>query len=210
MKALGAFAWVLVRLDLFGDIKMPALYPISVAAEDFKVGDNVRWFTTSQDVSPYVGKVVAISPKIYKVWVTWPIGDTVQMSPEELILVPKYDGLSVVPADNGYDSYDKQKSAEFFGTLGPTDRENNITKLAGAFKELVTTIEERADRAKQNQEVVASFVKKAADSVYADLALLKKAGRTQVSAYNTLYNKYACSLPDSLIRESVITLYSNP
>lgn len=101
---------------------MPALYPSSVAPEDFKIGDSVKRYVNELSISPYVGKVVTISPKTYKVWVCWPIGGTEQHGPEELILVPKEQGLSLVNHDNGYDSYDKQLSAKSFGVLTPAGR----------------------------------------------------------------------------------------
>lgn len=112
---------------------MPALYPSSVAPEDFKIGDSVKRYINEQSISPNPGKVVAISPKTYKVWVCWPVGGTEQHSPEELILVPKEQGLSLVNHDNGYDSYDKQLSAKSFGILTPAGRMRLAKTVARKF-----------------------------------------------------------------------------
>jgi hypothetical protein len=192
---------------------MPALYPVSVAPEDYRIGDSVKWFIDATNISPYVGKVVAISPKIHKVWVTWPIGDTVQHAPEELILIPPTMGLSVVNHDNGYDSYDKQLSAENFGTLTPTARRRLASQVARKFAHLGTdeiTLEDKAvaPQHKQAADLSAKFKTKLASDLYEKALSLKTAGSTQVEAYVTMYNKYADSFGDRLIRDAVMSVFA--
>lgn len=186
---------------------MAALYPISVAAEDFKVGDNVKWFTSSVDVSPYVGKVVAISPKTYKVWVTWPIGETQQHAPEELILVPKYQGMSVVQEDNGYDSYDKQISAKTFGTLNPSVREKAAGLVASNHERLISASEKMASFRKNAEELAVTHSETLAGMLMSDACDLKKEGKTAMQAYDTLYNKHSHCVPDELIKQALTQEY---
>lgn len=99
---------------------MPALYPSAVRPEDFKIGDQVKWFISESAISPYIGRVYAINPKTVKIWVTWPIGGNTQHGPEELLLVPPEQGLSAItqPAPGGY-NWEVQKSEKIFGKLTP-------------------------------------------------------------------------------------------
>jgi len=187
---------------------MAALYPISVAAEDFKVGDNVRWFTSSTDVSPYVGKVVAVSPKTYKVWVTWPIGETQQHAPEELILVPKFQGMSVVQEDNGYDSYDKQMSAETFGTMTPSFREKAASVVARSFEAMVDMHNKMASFRKNADDLTAQHALRVANTVMDEAASLRSAGKTAMQAYDIMYDKHGSYLSDSLIKQALTQEYN--
>jgi hypothetical protein len=182
---------------------MPALYPISVAAEDYKVGDNVKWFSSSTDISPYVGRVVAISPKIQKVWVTWPIGETQQMAPEELILIPPTMGISVVPGDNGYDSIDKQVSAKYFGTAAPVKRDAIAIKVASQFSSFVGMV----GRVAKEDRASTSFVKTASDRIASEVLSYKKAGKTSMQAYSSMFDIYGASIPDEAIRSVVSGVY---
>jgi hypothetical protein len=182
---------------------MPALYPVSVAAEDYKVGDNVKWFSSSTDVSPYVGRVVAISPKIHKVWVTWPIGETQQMAPEELILVTPAQGLSVVPGDNGYDSIDKQMSAKYFGTAAPVNRDALVVKLASQFQGFVGMVSKKASAQKAEE----TFLKSASDMMAKQASDGKATGKTSMQVYASLFDTYGASIPDSAIKAVVLGVY---
>jgi hypothetical protein len=109
-------------MPIGGTNAMPALYPHAARPEDFKIGDQVKWFISESAVSPYVGRVYAINPKTVKVWVTWPIGGNTQHGPEELILVPPEQGLSVItqPAPGG-SNWEVQKSERIFGKLTPAN-----------------------------------------------------------------------------------------
>lgn len=182
---------------------MPALYPVSVAAEDYKVGDNVKWFSSSTDISPYVGRVVAISPKICKVWVTWPIGETQQMAPEELILVPPTQGISVVPADNGYDSVDKQMSAKYFGTVPPVKRDVVTLKLAQDFSKFVGMVSKKATESKATEE----FAKKASSKIASMSSAHKLAGKTSMQSYASVFDAFGASVSDDAIRTIITNIY---
>jgi len=183
---------------------MPALYPVSVAPEDYKVGDNVKWFASSTDISPYVGRVTAISPKIHKVWVTWPIGVTQQMSPEELILVPPTVGISVVQRDNDVSSYDKQMSAKYFGTASPVDRDVVSIKVANEFSGFIGMLQKKATIDK----VINKFAAKTSEGVSNDILKAKQAGLTSLKTYTTLYKKYSYSIPEGLLRGTVLASYN--
>ena len=193
---------------------MPALYPVSVAPEDFRIGDHVKWFIDASNISPYVGKVVAISPKIYKVWVTWPIGDTSQHGPEELILMPPAQAPSVVSRDNGYDSYDKQQSARNFGVLTPAARRRLASSVARRFAHLGVEDIEVDDKSApapiqhdKAASVTANFKTKLATELYESALSLRTAGSTQMEAYASMYNKYADSFGDRLVRDAVLSVY---
>lgn len=113
---------------------MPALYPSTIAPEDYRIGDSVKRFINENAITPFAGKVVAIVPKTYKVWVSWPISGTEQHSPDELIIVPReYEGTSLVNHDGGYDSYEKQQSAKSFGVLTPAGRMRLARTIAHKF-----------------------------------------------------------------------------
>lgn len=182
---------------------MPALYPVSVAAEDYKVGDNVKWFTSSTDISPYVGRVVAISPKIQKVWVTWPIGETQQMAPEELILVPATMGMSVVPGDNGYDSVDKQMSAKYFGTVPPVKREEIAIKVANDFSSFVSKVNKKSLEKKASEE----FTRKASDTISTHVGRMKSAGMQSKEAFAAVFDAFGSSVPVEALQSIVSGVY---
>lgn len=185
---------------------MPALYPVSVAAEDYKVGDNVRWFSSTVP-SSYIGKVVAISPKIYKVWVTWPIGDTVQHSPEELILVPKYQGMSVVQEDNGYDSYDKQQSAKIFGKMTPTPRDKSAAVIEDNFVRTVTAHEIIVGFKAKTEKLASDYATKLAKDIDEGITDCQEKKMTVIQAYDTMFEKYGMHVGDELLKQALIQRY---
>lgn len=97
---------------------MPGIFPNpSAAAENFSVGDQVRWFVNEREISPYIGVVTQICPSINKLWVEFPIGGNQQKDPTELILVTKFMGEAPIAEDTGYSSYDKAKSDETYGRI---------------------------------------------------------------------------------------------
>lgn len=185
---------------------MPALYPVSVAAEDYQVGDNVKWFGDG-NVSPYVGKVVAISPKTYKVYVTWPIGETRQHAPEELILVPKYEGMSVVKEDNGYSSYDKEKSKEFFGTMSPSLREKAASKVMSRYSHFMEMDMRMAAFENAHIKVNEDFAKKASEMVINKCMDLKGCGKSSPQAYEVMYEEFHPTVGDDLIKKAISLCY---
>ena len=99
---------------------MPAMNPHGVRPEDFKIGDQVRWFVSDRALSPDIGRIYAINPKTVKVMVTWPVGGNCTHSPEELVLVPPEQGISPItqPAP-GYMTWEVAKSEKVFGKLTP-------------------------------------------------------------------------------------------
>ncbi len=111
---------------------MPALFPNAVRPEDFKVGDQVKWYVSESSISPYVGRVYAINPKTVKVWVVWPVGGNTQHGPEELILVPPEQGLSPITQPvSGGSNWEVQKSEKIFGKLTPaTVAPSDLKKMA--------------------------------------------------------------------------------
>jgi hypothetical protein len=184
---------------------MPALYPIPVAPEDFKIGDNVKWFASSTDISPYVGRVTGIFPKIHKVEVTWPIGLSQKMSPEELILVPPTAGISVVPGDNIPSSYDKQMSDKYFGTASPVDRDVVSIKVANEFSGFIGMLQKKATV----EKVVVKFASSTSERVDQDIQGAKEGGFSSMQVYSALYKKYGSSVPEELLREAVLASYKD-
>ena len=176
---------------------MPALFPNSASTDSYKIGDTVRWYISERAISPYIGRVVAINPKTVKIWVTWPVGDTTQHGPEELIFVPPEQGSSPITQRGGYDSYEITQSEKYFGkltpaTMPPSDlqkaasdmaRQASVSKLAGAF------LEER-------KTVIASEVRS-----------LKASGLGEVQAYLETFGKHGSLVPDEMIREAVTQGY---
>lgn len=175
---------------------MPALYPISVAAEDYKVGDTVKWYGSSTDISPYLGRVVAVSPKIQKVWVTWPIGETQQMAPQDLILITPFQGISVVPGDNGTSSYDKEISKKYFGEVKPVDRSSMVVKLASSFDAFV----KMASRKDPEEEVINNFSKKASEMV---ATAIEGNYKNDLQAYSIATKIAGRYLPDEVIKTAI-------
>ena len=108
---------------------MPALFPITIAPEDFYVGQPVRWMHSTRHISPYIGKVVAIHPNIYKVDVNFPIGGVRRMSPEDLIPVSPYAdsfaNLNENRETNNYYTYDRVKGDASL---------NDVTGLSGVMR----------------------------------------------------------------------------
>lgn len=183
---------------------MPALYPVSVAPEDYAVGQHVKCYVGGE-ISPYVGVILAIYPEIYKVLVSFPIGDPVKMSPEDLIIVPPTVGISAVHQDNGMDSYEKSRSAENFGTLPEKDVAKNLEKAFGDFVDMIS--KKAAEDTGARDRVQDTFAEKAASTVVDQVAAHKKAGKTQLEAYASVCDVIGASLPDAAIRSVVAQVY---
>lgn len=120
---------------------MPSMNPHAVRPEDYKIGDQVRWYVTDSTMSPYIGRIYAINPKTNKVMVTWPVGGNATHSPEELVLIPPELGISPItqPAP-GYMTWEVAKSEKIFGkltpaTMSPAEIKKSASVLVTAYLE---------------------------------------------------------------------------
>jgi hypothetical protein len=188
---------------------MPGIFPHpSGSAENYNVGDQVKWFTSEKSISPYVGVVTQVCPGINKVWVDFPIGGNQQKDPTELILITPFVGTSPVNEDTGYSSYDKTVSEETYGTL-----QENVKKMA---KQLVS--KETAVSAKTASEARLSKMASKVAGSFADTVITKLAsdvvdcidkGMTDIQAYQGLYPRYANICSDGLMRSAISRIYKN-
>lgn len=166
---------------------MPALYPIMSGTENFRPGDNVRKFVTEHAVTPYSGVVTHIIPATCKVWVQWPIEHS-QESPELLIKVnPAIFGLPTVSVDQGYGSYEKDRSEKFFGMGLPKK---------------VTARDKMAIR------VAHTFASTIVNDLVQDVGTYHDEGLRDLQAYNRLFHKYSSVCSDHMIRSAVMGIYS--
>jgi len=165
---------------------MPALYPMTVAPEDFKVGDTVRKSISDRCFTPYVGVVTNILPSIYKVDVQWPRG-SIREDPEELILVHPIFGLPTVRTDSGYSSYDKGISEKFYGKI----------------PKQVRPYERMAIRVAHN------FASKTIGKLVDDIVECHQKKLSEVQTYNRVYGKFASICSDYIIRSSIERIYKS-
>lgn len=164
---------------------MPALYPMTVAPEDFQVGDCVRKFVTEWNVTPFLGRVTHVVPSTYKVWVQWPIEHS-QESPETLIKVnPSISGMPTVSKDTGYSSYEKTISEKFRGRLA----KNDLSKEKMAIR------------------IAHTFATKVIGKLVDDIIRHQEAGLSEVQTYNRVYSKYARTCSDHIMRTSIERIY---
>jgi hypothetical protein len=164
---------------------MSAFFPNSASTEAFAIGDPVRWYITERAISPYIGRVVAKNPHTVKIYVTWPVGDTTQHNPEELIFVPPEQGRSPVQERAGYDSWEILKSEQVFGKLtpaSPADLQKTASGIAGKMK----------------------VVAMAKD----DARTLQSSGLTDLQTYHNLYAKHAGAIGDEAVRSVVASVYT--
>lgn len=176
---------------------MSSLYPHSADTNSFKIGDTVRWYINERAISPYVGRVSAISPKIVKIWVTWPVGDTTQHGPEELLFVPPEQGSSPIVQRSGYDSYDITQSEKYFGKLTPaTLTPSELQKSASDLMSKVSAT-----------KVASDFTKESMSRVASEAAQMKSAGFSDVQAYVNLLGKHIASVSDDVIKDAIQNAY---
>lgn len=179
---------------------MSGIYPNSSgSAENYKVGDQVKWFTSEKSISPYIGVVTQVCPSVNKVWVDFPIGGNQQKDPTELILITPFIGTSPVIEDTGYNDYGKTISEENYGTL-----RDQVKKLASQL------LNREVEKTK-----VASMVFKVANN-FADSVVTKLAGDvidcinknlTDIQAYQTLYPTYEKICSDCFMRSAISKIY---
>lgn len=180
---------------------MPGLFPNpSAAPEAFRPGDQVRWYIGDAHISPYVGTVTAVHPKLVKVDVEFPVGGNQRLSPEDLILVTRFTGESVL-GDNigGYEGYDKNKSEECYGTP-----EHNLRALSlGASSKGAS-----AKEVPSAKLVAKKFATDVVEPIAEDLLACHRNGWCDVRAYQTIYAKYASNCSDVFMRGAVKKVYA--
>jgi hypothetical protein len=163
---------------------MPALYPVTVAPEDFKVGDCVKRWISDRATTSYSGIVTNICPSIYKVDVQWPMGN-VREDPEFLVRVNPIFGLPSVKMDSGYSSYDKGVSEKFFGKipsrLMPSDK--MYIRVAHTFA----------------TEIIGNLVDEVSSCV--------KQGMTDLQTYNKVYGKFGSICSDHILKSTIKKFY---
>lgn len=183
---------------------MPGIYPHpSAAAENFHVGDQVRWYVNEKEISPYIGRVTEISGPANKVWVDFPVGGNQQKDPTELILVTPFAGASQVTEENGYGSYEKQISNRNYGTL--RDRSvklaESIVKKELGEKSKKTRVQKMASKVARNFAV--DVVEKFSKDVLAGL----EAGHSDIQTYQRLYPHYERICSDDFMRNAIGIIY---
>ncbi len=188
---------------------MSGLYPnSSAAAENFHIGDQVKWFVTEQAVSPYVGRVTQVIPSIQKVWVDFPIGGNQQKDPTELILVTPFVGTSPVTEDTGYSSFDKALSDENYGTLRSNAVE--LSKKVIEAKKPKKAAEELESKTARLASVVAkTFATDVVEKLSSDLLECHKKGLNDVQAYQNVYEKFEKVCSDDFMRSAVKKIYEH-
>lgn len=87
-RLLSSFSSQGSTMDKKADIEKKAMYPFTVHAYDYKLGDWVKAILSEVTTSAYVGKVVGILPKANKVVVKWP-HRVRQEDPEWLVKLSK-------------------------------------------------------------------------------------------------------------------------
>lgn len=183
---------------------MPALYPNSVAPEDFSIGQVVKKFVGGQ-VSPYTGIVTQITPTTYKVWVNWAVGGVSQEDPETLIVVPPFQEQSPVKNDSGYNSYEKSLSERYFGTVQPkilmaAKRLAGITKVAE---------EETKNLGVMATRIASTFATEVVDTLVKEIKACKDKNLTDIQAYQEVYANFSDKCSDGFLRTAVHKCYAD-
>jgi hypothetical protein len=181
---------------------MSGLYPNpSGGAETYKVGDQVKWFTSEKSISPYVGVVTEICPGINKVWVDFPIGGNQQKDPTELILITPFVGTTPVDKESGYDSYDKTVSKEDYGTL-----QDKVKKMA---KDMATKEASEQYISKMASRVAGKFAVTVVTKLASDVVACVSGGMTDIQTYQNLYPKYEKTCSDGFMRSAISKIYKS-
>jgi hypothetical protein len=181
---------------------MPGLYPHpSGSAENYKIGDQVKWFTSEKSISPYVGVVTQVCPAINKVWVDFPVGGNQQKDPTELILITPFVGTSPVNEDTGYDSYDKTISKENYGTL-----QDNVKKMA---KDMTSKEAYERRMSGMASKVAGTFADTVVTKLANDIVACVNKGLKDIQAYQSLYPQYVNICSDGFMRSAVSKIYKS-
>lgn len=180
---------------------MPALYPSMVGPEAFKVGDCVKKFITDWNVTPYHGVVTHIVPATSKVWVQWPFANTSE-SPETLVKVnPLVSGMPTALIDRGYDSYEKSLSEQAHGSLP-----KRVTPSRDLKRILVPKMAAEID--KMAIRIAHTFATNVVGKLVESIDDCKKAGMSDVQAYNKVFKDYGDFCSDYIIKSSIQRVYA--
>lgn len=183
---------------------MPGIYPNpSAAAENFHVGDQVRWFVNEREISPYIGRVTEISGPANKVWVDFPIGGNQQKDPTELILVTPFQGASQVTEESGYNSYEKQISNRNYGTL----RDRSVKLADSIVKKELGEGRKNSRVQKMASKVARDFATDVVEKFSKDVLANFKAGHSDIQAYQRLYPHYERICSDDFMRTAIGIIY---
>jgi len=183
---------------------MPGIFPHSVGACDYKVGQQVKWYVNELEKSPYIGVITGIAPASNKVYVEWPVGGNQQMDPTELLLVtPESDGVSPIKRETGYSSYEKEKSKDQFGDISP-----KVLRLAEKLAASTQSIDIEKYRVRKMASTVSTkFANEFVGSVSKDILTCKNEGMSDVEAYQTVSASYGDTCSDIFLRDAVENIY---
>lgn len=183
---------------------MPGIYPNpSASAENFKVGDPVRWFVNENSISPYVGTVTEIFPSVNKVQVEFPVGGSQQKDPTELIIVPPESGKSTVNEDTAYDSIAKNYSQKDYGTLRD-ETKKMAARMVAKEKSKKAAVEHLS---KMASRVAVKFADEVVTKLAADVVKCVDKGMSDIQTYQNLYPQYEKICSDSFMRSAITKIY---
>ena len=183
---------------------MSGIFPHSVGASDFEVGQQVKWYVNEIEKSPYIGVVTEIAPASNKVYVEWPVGGNQQMDPTDLMIVtPESDGISPIKRETGYSSYEKEKSKKQFGKFSP-----KVLRLAEKLAASTQSLHHEEYRQKKMASNIAgNFASDVVEKIATDILSCKKYGMSDIETYQSVYanNESICS--DHFMRFAVSKIY---
>jgi hypothetical protein len=184
---------------------MSGIYPHpSADASSFKVGDQVKWYVSEREISPYVGVVTQICPSINKLWVEFPIGGNQQKDPTELIIVTPFMGQSPVTEDTGYSDHSKTISDKNYGTIGDHVKEMALRLLSKKSKEA----SDKNKLTAMASKVANSFASDVVDRLASDVLACSEKGLTDIQAYQTLYPLFENVCSDGFMRTAIHKIYA--
>jgi hypothetical protein len=183
---------------------MSGIFPHSVGACDYKVGQQVKWYVNEQAKSPYIGVVTEIAPGANKVYVEWPVGGNQQMDPTELLIItPESDGISPIKSETGYSSYEKEKSKKQFGMISP-----KVLKLAEKLAASSQSLDpDEYSVRKMASNIAGKFASGVVERIASDILNCKKEGMSDAEAYQTVYPGYENICSDYFMRFAVSKIY---
>lgn len=185
---------------------MSGIFPHSVGAKDFDVGQQVRWYSNEKEKSPYIGVVTEIAPSSNKVYVEWPVGGNQQMDPTDLMIVtPESDGVSPIKSETGYSSYEKEKSKKQRGKFSP-----KVLKLAERIAASSQDLSPEEYRTKKMASYIAGrFSNTVVKKLAADIVNCKKYGMSDIESYQSLYSDYQNKCSDHFLRSAISTVFKD-
>lgn len=182
---------------------MSALYPNSVAPEDFSIGQVVKKFVGGQ-ISPYTGIVTQITPTTYKVWVNWAVGGVSPEDPEALITVPDFQSQSPVKGDSGYNSYEKILSEKYFGKVQP--------QMIMAAKRLAGNLKAAEDGTRNIKNmagrIASTFATDIVGTLVKEIEACKSNNLSDIQAYQAIYPTFSDRCSDGFLRTAIQKCYN--